>query len=191
MIISFPRFQIHTPKFGSCTDHITATTHWKSFVTWKFETVLFLSCDLARCWKTLDKIMWPLSLSIYIRLIELSLRSTNCLFSPQREFFLPRPLLYFLCFILNSLRPRLSRKLVSPSLLLVGPKPNIVLTSPDKRIVILWNFPLLILHTLRNFYKQIKLKMLFKLPKSYLMLSSHFSLHKLQEEGQRKVDGGL
>ena len=115
MIISFPQFQIPMPKFRSCTDHITATTHWKGFVTWNFETkLLFLSCDLARCWKTLDKIMWPLSLSIYIRLIELSLRSTNCLFSSQRDFFLPRPLSYFLCFILNSLRPRLSKKLVSP-----------------------------------------------------------------------------
>ena len=179
-------------KFRSCTDHITATTHWKGFVIWNFETkLLFLSCDLARCWKILDKIMWPLSLSIYIKLTELSLRSTNCLISPQREFFLPRPLLYFLCFILNSLRLRLSRKLVSPSLLLVGLKPNIVLTSPDKRIVILWNFSLLILYIPRNFYKQIKLKMLFKLPKSYPLSSSHFSLHKLQEEGQRKVDGGL
>ena len=154
MIVSFPRLQIPTPKFGSYTDHITATTHWKDFVTWNFETkLLFLSCDLARCWMILNKIMWPLSLSIYIRLIELSLRSTNCLFSSQREFFLSRPLLYFLCFILNSLRPRLSRKLVSPSLLLVGSKPNIVLTSPDKKVIILSNFSLLILYISRNFFK--------------------------------------
>ena len=180
MIISFPQFQILTLKFGSCTDHITATTHWKSFVSWYFWIkLLFLSCNLARCWMILNKIMWPLLLSIYIRLIELSLRSTNCFFLSQREFFLPRPLLYFLCFIVNSLRPRFSKKLVSPSLLLVGLKPNIVLTSPDKRIVILWKFSLLILHISRNFYKQVKLKMLFKLPKSYSILSSHFSFHKI------------
>ena len=121
---------------------------------------------------------------IYIRLIELSLRSTNCLFFITKRIFFAQT-----SFILSLLHSKLSEaQIVKKTGVSLS---TISRTSSDKRIVILWNFSLLILHTPRNFYKQIKLKMLFKLPTSYLMLSSHFSLHKLQEEGQRKVDGGL
>ena len=139
---------------------------------------MLLSHDLISCWSTFNKIMWLLSLTLYNRLIGLNLRSTNCLFSSWRKSLLLNLLLFFLCFILNSLRPRLSRKLMSHSLPLVELRLGIVLTFLDKRVAALLNFLLPISLMPRNSFIWARLKILLKLPKPYPMLFLLPSLHK-------------